>query len=256
MAELGHVGVVEAVHQRELVLHGLHPWAANTFGHAQPLRGSPRRLVRQSDVTDAARLDLGLQLAQYVLHVCDCAGLILMRRVVGPVLAEHVAAAVRPVQLIEVDVVGLEPPQRVLHSLAYPLGRDRCAVAHGSARPGDLGREHDVVAPTGFRDPVADDGLGASGRLGDHRVDRVRLGGVEEVDASVETCVDLRMADLFGRLRSKGHRSQAQLRDFEVGRSKRDVAHPVMLGHPTRLNYQARTGGTANERPTPLGRSA
>jgi hypothetical protein len=78
------------------------------------------------------------------------------------------------VVLIQVDVVGLQPPQRV-----FDLGDDppaRCAppvrsLSHGI---GELGREHDVVPAALQR--LADDLLGLAEGIHVGRVDQVDPG--------------------------------------------------------------------------------
>jgi hypothetical protein len=91
-----------------------------------------------------------------------------------------VDAGVRAVQLIEVYPVCLQPPQRVLDGAHYPAARSPAAVGVFPHRVEELGGEDGVVAATLER--FADDFLGLAGP--------VDVGGVGEVDASVEGGVD------------------------------------------------------------------
>jgi hypothetical protein len=84
------------------------------------------------------------------------------------------------VDLVEVDPVGAEPPQRVLDRPDDPAPRAAAAVRVLAHRHEELGREHDVVAPALER--LADDLLRLAGG--------VDVGGVDEVDAGAERAVD------------------------------------------------------------------
>jgi hypothetical protein len=92
----------------------------------------------------------------------------------------EVGVRVRAVDLVEVDVVGAEPAQRVLDLGDDPAPRDPAPVRILTHRAEHLGGEHDVVA-TAF-ERLADDLLGLTGG--------VDVGGVDEVDAGVEGAVD------------------------------------------------------------------
>jgi len=91
-----------------------------------------------------------------------------------------VGVGARPVDLVEVDVVGLEAAQGVFDGADDPAPRAALpvgVVAHGAV---ELGGEDDVVAAS--LDGFSDDLFGfASG---------VDVGGVDEVDAGVEGGVD------------------------------------------------------------------
>jgi hypothetical protein len=86
----------------------------------------------------------------------------------------------RPVDLVEVDDVGLQTAQAVLHRLLDGLAREAAlmgALAHGSP---DLGGQHGLL--TSSLESPADDLLGLA--LGVH------VGGVDEVEAGLERPVD------------------------------------------------------------------
>jgi hypothetical protein len=109
--------------------------------------------------------------------------------VVGQVLvaqlAEEVGAALGPVQLVQVDAVGLQALEACIQRgddvLAVVLELAVADVADAVAGAGDLAGQHPVVA-VAVGEPVADDAFG--GGVGFRaRRHRVHLGGVDEVDA-------------------------------------------------------------------------
>jgi hypothetical protein len=92
----------------------------------------------------------------------------------------HIGLRVGPVVLVQVDVVGLQPPQRVLDLGDDPPARRAPPVrglAHGI---GELRREHHVVPAALQR--LADDFFGLTGG--------VHVGRVDQVDAGLERFAD------------------------------------------------------------------
>jgi hypothetical protein len=85
------------------------------------------------------------------------------------------------VDLIEVDPVGLQPPQTVLHLPDDPAARVAELVRVITHRAVHLGRQHHVLAAPPF-ERVADDLLGLAAG--------VDVRGVEEVDPGVDRPVD------------------------------------------------------------------
>ena len=126
---------------------------------------------------------------------------------------------VRAVVLVEVDPVGLQPPERRLDRLADVRARaaGRLAVAEVVA---ELRRQHDLVAAAGER--AADDLLAAAAVA-------VDVGGVEERDARLERGVDHRprrglvdpAAEVVAAEPDDGH--------LEVGAAQAARAHPGTL---------------------------
>jgi hypothetical protein len=98
---------------------------------------------------------------------------------------------VRGVQLVQVDVVGAQPPQRLLHRepdvTTAALGARRGAVAHVHLLVAELRREHHLVPAA--REHLAESELRTA-------VLAVHLGGVEERDAGVDRRVDHRARPL------------------------------------------------------------
>nr|GFD01496.1 hypothetical protein [Tanacetum cinerariifolium] len=116
--------------------------------------------VEQPDVTDLARLDLFVQHLKHFQQRRE-------RRVAVGVaqLAEEVGAAFRPMQLIQVQVVGLQAFQAGVDG-----GNDMVAVefqlavtnvVDAVAGACDLAGENPVGAVAVLFEPVTDDGLGA-----------------------------------------------------------------------------------------------
>src|SRR5690606_2714726 len=87
----------------------------------------------------------------------------------------------RPVDLVDVDVVDLQPLQAEVHRLGDVGGGDVGAAAADPVAPtraGDLGGDHQLAARAPAQ-PAAEVGLGAAlgGGVGRHRV---HLGGIDE----------------------------------------------------------------------------
>jgi hypothetical protein len=112
------------------------------------------------------------------------------------------------VDLVEVDPVGVEPPQRVLDRPHDPPARAAAPVRVVAHRHEELGRQDDVVAPALER--LADDLLRLAGR--------VDVGGVHEGDPGVEREVDDadRVVVVGVAPRAEHHRAEAKLRDLDA----------------------------------------
>jgi hypothetical protein len=144
--------------------------------------------------------------------------------VVGQVLvaqlAEEVGAAFGPVQLVQVDAVGLQALEACIQRgddvLAVVLELAVADVADAVAGAGDLAGQQPVVAVAAACEPVADDAFG--GGVGFRaRRHRVHLGGVDEVDAGGLGPLDLGEGLILGVLLAPGHGAQAEGADVEVG---------------------------------------
>ena len=134
-----------------------------------------------------------------------------------------------PVHLVEVDVVGAQPAQRVLDLAHDPAAGPAAVVGLVAHRHEELGGQDDVVAAA--LQGLADDLLGhAAG---------VDVGGVDEVDPGVEGAVD--DPDGVGAVvvapRPEHHRAQAQRADRYAGPAEHSVLHGQ--SHLSRLlSYQ------------------
>ncbi len=138
-------------------------------------------------------------------------------------LAERGRGAVGPVELIQVQVVRLQPLQAgvqrrgqvlaVQEGLAVADVAGTLGVAHGA---GDLAGQHDVVAAARLGQPRADVGFGQALRFGLGR-HRVHFGHVDQVDAALQRVVQLLMRVSFGVLLAPGHGAQPDQADVQVG---------------------------------------
>jgi hypothetical protein len=112
------------------------------------------------------------------------------------------------VHLVEVDVIGLQPPEAVLAGLSYVVGGQVPVVWAGAHRLVDLRRENDPVTASALGEPTANDLLRDPvtalhvGRLWP----AVDAGGIEQVDASFECLVHDREAGGFVGGHAEVHR--------------------------------------------------
>ena len=140
---------------------------------------------------------------------------------------------VRGVQLVQVDVVGLQPGEGLLHRdldvAAAALGAGRRAVAHVGALVPELGGEHHLV-PAALQD-LAERELGRARPA-------VGLGGVEERDALVDGGVDDR-AGLLGHRDGRRSYCSRGLPPRRAGRS-----HPRFHSAWFRIIRPGRPAGT------------
>jgi hypothetical protein len=132
------------------------------------------------------------------------------------------------VDLIEVDAIGLQPAQGVLAALHDPVPRRAALVRPVTHREAELGGEDHLVTRLALLEPVAEHALGQA-------VLTVDVGGVDEVDTSVESPID---HPVCGRLVHAGlvherllvglaerHRAQTQRRDADARRSQVPILH-------------------------------
>src|SRR5687767_12524 len=107
---------------------------------------------------------------------------------IGPELAEMIMAAIGPMQLVEINMVGVEPLEREVDSCLDLLPVDRPAAADiGAARAGDLGGHNDLVAISARLHPAADEPLGVALRFVGHRCSGIEFRRVEEVHTLSES---------------------------------------------------------------------
>ena len=156
---------------------------------------------------------------------------ILLAGVVAPVLPKMVGTSIRPVQLVKIDVIGLQAPQAALDTVANLLRADIDAVLQvADAGTGDLAGDNHPLALAVSLQPAADDFLGAAGGLRAQRVRRVELRGIDEIDAVIERVIDLRMALGLTVLGSPGHRAEADFADVDVAAAESPVFHHESRG--------------------------
>lgn len=159
---------------------------------------------------------------------CVKAALVEARRVRAPC---H--RSVGEMDLVEVDIVGLQPLQALVDGFldlpAIDPSRPLIVAEPVIGRAADhLGGEDHLVAIAARLKPSADDPLGRALRLRRGR-DRIELGRVEEVHALVERVIHLLMPLGLRVLLTPGHRARADRRDLEIGAAETAVFHGEKL---------------------------
>jgi hypothetical protein len=153
----------------------------------------PRRRIRDADVADLARAN----------EVVERGHRLFDGRVDVPV-----------VQPVEVDVVGLQAPQRALGGIHDRLATGAAPVRIAGVQvAAELGRDDQTVAARAVAsDVVADDLLGVAARI--------KVRGVDEVSAELQVAVHdlLRLFDARApaEVFAEGHRAEAQRADTEA----------------------------------------
>jgi hypothetical protein len=128
-----------------------------------------------------------------------------------------VGVRVEAVDLEQVDPVGAQPAQRVLHRTGDPPPRRAAPVRVLAHRHRDLRRQDDVVTATLER--LADDLLRLAAG--------VDVGGVDDVDPGVERPVDdaHRLVVVGGPPGAEHHRAEGERGDGDAGAAERSVVH-------------------------------
>ena len=196
------------------------------LGCLQPFACAPGAFVRQAEVLQLAFRLQFLNLAKHIgdlsIHVAG----IEVVGIPGPVFAEMIGAAVRPVKLVEIDVIGLKPQQTCFQRLAQDRAGDAGATTHiFIALAGHLGRHHQPVAVRPALQPVSDDFFGQSGGFSATRRGWIHLRSVEEVDAFADCIIELLMRLGLAVLGTPGHGAKAQFGNERVGGSQRIILH-------------------------------
>ncbi len=132
---------------------------------------------------------------------------------------------VEAVDLVEVDVIHAEPPQRRVDAVEEMLARQALVVRTVAHRQADLRGDDDLVALRELLQRAPGDLFADAAR--------VHVRGVEEVDAALERAFDERPARRFVERprmplrRSVRHHAEADAGDFEPCRTESDVIHRV-----------------------------
>ena len=179
------------------VVEGLH---AGEGGEIASLAGPQARgdlpgvEVGAAQVPDLALLHQGVERGQ---------GLLYGREGIGPV------------EQVEVEVVGAEPPQAVLHLAEDVVAAAAPLVGPLSHGPPHLGGQHHLVAPV--LEGLAHDALGFAAV--------VHIGGVDEIDAAIQGLVN--DADGFFLVggATEHHGAQAQARNLDAGSWQDGIVH-------------------------------
>src|SRR5690606_33005342 len=221
---------IQAIEQAVGILDADDPRQTEVFGSLEKLRHAPGSLVGYADVADLAGLDL---LGEYREGLLDRHALLALAPGVVA-LTEEVGAAIRPVQLVDVQVVGLQSIQAAVERLDDVL-RIMASLAVADVRrlgltwrTDDLAGKDDVLATTGLRQPAADEALRTAPGLAT-RGRRVHLGRIDQVDAVIQREIQLRMRIGLAVLMTPGHGAQADDADLNVGVAQRAVFHEGSL---------------------------
>ncbi len=202
-------------------LLGHEALVAVPVGHGERLHQLPAAVVRRAHVADLAVAQERVERLQRLVE----------RRLAVPL-----------VHLVEVDVVGPEPPQARLARGDQVVAREPRVVRPVAHRHTRLGRDQRAIAPP--LQGLADDLLGQPAR--------VHVGGVDEVDTAVEAEVDLagRARDV-GRAdggevvaAAEGHRAERERGDSQAGRTELAIFHRHSLNQ---MRGNERSGGTARD---------
>lgn len=147
-------------------------------------------------------------------------------------LAEKVGAAFRPVQLVEVDPVGLQALEARVQGfgdvLAVVLEAAIADVVDGVAGAGDLAGEDLVGTVAAAFEVITDVALGGGVGVGLGR-HRVHFRGVEEVDPRGLGPFDLCEGLCLAVLLAPGHGAQGYRAHVQIGSAQLSIVHRVLL---------------------------
>ena len=226
VAHLGQVEVEDAVQEAVFVLDRHDPGQAVAAREFEACGEAEGAFVRQPHVPHLAPGDEPGERRENLMEFIGLA-FRLPGRIEGPAAAEMVGAAVGPVELVEVDMVGLQALEAAVEGGAQGGGADRRAIGTHVpvAGAGDLAGEDDLAAAAGPLQPGTDDALGVAGGLRGARRRGVELRGVDEIHPVIERVVDLGKGLLGSVLAAPGHGAEAEAADLEIARSEEGPLH-------------------------------
>lgn len=124
---------------------------------------------------------------------------------------------------IEIDMVGLQPLQRILDRLQDPAARKPLAV--GPEFGADLGDDDGLVArPAGLFQPFADDRFGFAALIA-RRPGGVDISRIDGVEPGIEKGVEQRKGGLFVGGPAEDIAAEDKGRDCQVGTAKSQFFH-------------------------------
>src|SRR5579864_2343495 len=129
-------------------------------------------------------------------------------------------------QLVEIDIVGLEPLQRRVDRIKDVLARHPL-IPWLSAHLSDAFGGEDEARALALQ-PAADDLLGSTCRL-TAAAERIDVRGVEEIDAALGSFVEDGSASLLVALKPEGHRAEAEPGHAKAGPAEFRVVHEIRL---------------------------
>jgi len=158
-----------------------------------------------------------------VVRGADVAHLALAHQVVeGAQRLLERGLAIVPVRLVEIDVVRLQPAQRVLDTVHDVLARKPRVVRSRSHRSHHLGGDERGVTILARGQPLPEHDLGlAAGIAGGPA--RIDVGGVDEVAAGLEVGVEDRLRGFLVRRPSEGIAAEAESGHSKAGTT--ELAH-------------------------------
>ena len=189
----------------------------------------PGRFVRQPPVANLARPHQ----RAHRLDLLGDGGALALGGGVEHRVAEVGQVSLRPVDLVEVDAIGLQAPKAGLAGL-----RDVGPVQVGApaaypvapAGAGDLGGDHEPVAVVAGK-PAAEILLGPALGFGPRR-HRIHLRGVDEVDPAIDRQVELGVRVGLAVLLAPGHGPEAHGGNLELRSGKCPVFHRLTCRLP------------------------
>lgn len=127
-------------------------------------------------------------------------------RVEAPDSAKMIVTSVGDVELVQIDVVGPQPAQRIFNRGPQCFGGDLRAAAHDVlAKTRHLGGDYHFVTAASRRDPASNETFGSTDRVFANRVDGIDLRGVDEIHATLDRTIKLRVRLGLGVLATPGH---------------------------------------------------
>ena len=225
VAGLCKVGVEDSIHETEGVLDRNGHRQVLLARQAAKLRDTPRCLVAQPEIAHFAG---PYEVAKNFELLLDGSRVPLSGGVVVR-FAELGHVAIRPVDLIEVNVIGLEALKAQIGGFRNVLAVDPLlSVAftnpgHAIGGPGDLRGDNELVSFV-FREPLSEALLCPSLSFGSvwHGID---LGGIDEVDAAGYCVVELLARVVDAVLLAPGHGAKTDFRNLKIAGAKLTVSH-------------------------------
>src|SRR5258706_11658957 len=171
-----------AIQEAVGVLNRRHHWQPFVAGYAREFQHPPRRFVGQTQVTDLSGLDEAGESLQLLF---DRRRSTLLLRVIERI-AEQRQITVRPMNLVKIDVVRLQPLETAVEGLLNGFPADGPGPAANPAKSTALRRyfcsDEQLVARLLF-EPAAEIGFGTPLRFGLRRY-RIHFRHVDEIDAA------------------------------------------------------------------------
>ena len=180
MAYFGTAHFKKSIEEGIGILNGDH-FGGRRLGGSQKTHDPPRIFIRQADVSDLSRFDV-------VVQCIEDGFKIFFPGIVGVVsktsYPKSVGITLRPVQLVEVDIVGLQSLEALVDGLV-DMGFFKAEVFADVfgiiTRPCNFGGQDDFVSMACFFEPCSDDALGFPLGLGIRR-DWIEFGYIKKIN--------------------------------------------------------------------------